>query len=396
MDGICVQDNIVNFELDSTHVLIAQGTFLSGPLHGSNAGVLDFVQVLHSLTHVNEHVRTSGLGTEAPDLLGQILVPFELLSKETTTSLGVIPRSNKTLINGFRQSFLHGNGLQVDTVMLVGRLGHNSSGRGLAHSLTEGNNWLGNTDRSSTHEVLLQVLQADLQVKLTSTSNNMLTGLLDRADNHRVGLGQTLQTLDQLGKVGGNLGLNRDTHDRGDGELHSLDGVGIDVLLASKGGVLDDVGIETDHSHGVTARNGFHGVLATTHAKHGTLDVLDVQVLLLAWDVVRSHDTDLETGRNLTGEHTTEGVETTLILGGDHLGNVQHKRTILIAVLDGGGVLVIFGTLVQVIETVALGHPRRRQVVHHHLQQSHVGWEPVLHDTLHQGLAAKLLLVALE
>nr|CAB3504498.1 unnamed protein product [Digitaria exilis] len=73
------------------------------------------------------------------------------------------------------------------------------SSSAIAHStngLTEGDNRRGNNNLSTTHEVFLQILQADLKVKLTSSSNNMLTRFLDCTEDHRIRLCQTLQTFD--------------------------------------------------------------------------------------------------------------------------------------------------------------------------------------------------------
>ena len=44
------------------------------------------------------------------------------------------------------------------------------------------------------------------------TCNDVLAGLLDGTLDHRVGLGQPLQALNQLGQVGCHLGLNSHTH----------------------------------------------------------------------------------------------------------------------------------------------------------------------------------------
>jgi hypothetical protein len=46
MDSIGVQGDIVNVEADSTDVLVAEHSLLSGPLETSDAAVLDLRQVL--------------------------------------------------------------------------------------------------------------------------------------------------------------------------------------------------------------------------------------------------------------------------------------------------------------------------------------------------------------
>ena len=53
--------------------------------------------------------------------------------------------------------------------------------------------------------------------------------------------------------------------------------------------------------------------------KEADLDVLEVEVVLLAGHVVGSHDADLLTTRDGSSKDTTKGVEATLVGGGDHL-----------------------------------------------------------------------------
>ena len=64
--------------------------------------------------------------------------------------------------------------------------------------------------------VLFQVLQADLQVELAGTSDDVLAGLLDHALHHGVGLSQPLEALNELGQVSGVPGLDGHAHHRGD------------------------------------------------------------------------------------------------------------------------------------------------------------------------------------
>jgi hypothetical protein len=70
VDGIRVQDNVVNFKLDTAHVFFSHDTFFRRPLEGGDARILDFVDVLNPFTHIDDQVRTSGVRTKAPDLLG--------------------------------------------------------------------------------------------------------------------------------------------------------------------------------------------------------------------------------------------------------------------------------------------------------------------------------------
>ena len=69
-------------------------------------------------------------------------------------------------------------------------------------------------------------LQANFQVELTSTSDNVLTGLGNPGLDTGVGLGETLKTFDKLGEIRSVLDFDGDLDDRGDRELHDLHVVG--------------------------------------------------------------------------------------------------------------------------------------------------------------------------
>ena len=277
--------------------------------------------------------------------------------------------------------------------MLVGRLGESSDARLAGDSLTVLDDGVGHTE-GNTGVVLLEILQADFQVQLTGTGNDVLTGVGDVGQDARVGLGKTLKTLNKLGKILGVLDLNGALHDGGDGELHNLEVVG--SLVGGEGTRLEQELVNTDKTENVTGGDILDGLDETAHHENGTLDSLDEQVLLLARGVVRTLDADLKTGTDGTGENTTESVETTLIGSGHHLGDVQHEGTLGVAVTDGDGVLVIVGTLVESLHTVLLGSDGRRKVENHHLEQSVGSGKELAHDNLEELLALKILLVAGE
>ena len=77
------------------------------------------------------------------------------------------------------------------------------------------------------------------------------------------------------------------------------------------------------------------------------LDRFLVEILLLARDVVGSHDPALLSSGDLASKHTAEGVEPSLVGGGDHLTDVHHQRTVGVAGLDGGTGQIVRGSLVQ-------------------------------------------------
>jgi len=197
--------------------------------------------------------------------------------------------------------------------------------RGLAKSLNPGvatdgltvlDDRVGDAERN-TSVVLLKILQADLQVKLTGTSNNVLTRLGDVRENTRVRLGKTLKTFDELRKILGVLDLNGTLHDRGDGELHNLEVVR--GLAGGEGTRLEEELIDTNQAENVTSGHIVDGLGETSHHENGALDSLDEQIVLLSGNVVRTLDADLETRLDGTREDTSESVETALVGSRHHL-----------------------------------------------------------------------------
>jgi len=393
VDGIGVEGNILDVEADRAHGLLGNGTFLGGPLETRDNGILDFVEVLDSLGLVNQQVGTVGVGTEAPNLAGIGDIPAVLVGEDTGTSLEVVTGGDLAGLNGERDLLGQRGGGHVDTVVLVGRLGQGSHGGVTGNGLTVLDDGVRDTERN-TSVVLLEILQANLEMELTGTSNNVLTGGGDEGQDTRVGLGQTLKTLDKLGQIVGVLDLDGALDNGRDGELHDLHVVG--SLGGGKSTRLEQELVNTDETKNVTGGNILDGLGVTTHHENGTLDRLDEQVLLLARGVVGALDADLETGTDGTGEYTTEGVETTLVGGGDHLGDVQHENTLGVTVADGDGGLIIRGTLVESLHAVLLGGGGRGKVENHHLEESVSGRKELAHDGLEELLLLELLLVTSE
>lgn len=192
-DRIHAYRDIKNVDTDTTHVLLSTDTLLRCPLEGSNARILDFVQVLYTLSDINEHVRASRLGTETPDLSCIGDIPAVLVSEDTGTDFVIITRVDLAALNSKRELLLDGHSLAVETVVLVLRLGkRNNRGLGL-DSLTVRDdgvrNLEGNTSvvlleilytlaislRYKTHEINITNLETDFQVEFTSTGNDVLS-----------------------------------------------------------------------------------------------------------------------------------------------------------------------------------------------------------------------------
>ena len=316
-----------------------------------------------------------------------------LISKETGTGLDIVTWGD---LSGFNQvGNLLGEGLSdhVDTVVLVGRLGESSDARLGGDSLTVGDDGVGDAEWD-TSVVLLEILQANLQMELTSTSNNVLTGLRDVSQDTRIGLGEALKTLNKFWQILGVLDLNGATDNRGDGELHDLQvvsGVG-----GGKSTRLQQELINTNETKNVTSWHIVNGVDLATHHEDGTLNSLDEKIILLAGNVVGTLDADLESRLDGTREDTTESVETTLIGSGHHLGDVEHERALGVTVLDTKAGLIVWGTLVESLSTVVLGSNWGWQVENHHLQHGVGSWQESAHDDLEKSLTLLFAVISGE
>ena len=148
-------------------------------------------------------------------------------------------------------------------------------------------------------------------MELTGTGDDHLTSLGHVRLDTRVRLGQSLETLDQLGQIGRVLALDGDLDDGRDRKLHDLHVVG--GLRGGQGTALEQELVDTDETDNVTGGNVLDGLDVTTHHQDGPLDGLDERVVLLSGDKVGSLDSDLGTGLGGTGKDSTEGVESTLV-----------------------------------------------------------------------------------
>lgn len=392
VDGVGVEGNIVDVPSDTSAVFIAENTFLGSPSESGDNGVLDFVKVLDSLGDVDAKVRSGVLvRAEAPDFTGIGGVKVEFLSEDTGAGLEFLTTLNLTLIDSLSKSLREGRGSHVETIVLVRGLGQaDLVGLG-GDSFTVGHNRVGGDDLHTRTVLLLEIVQTDLQVQLTGSGDNVLTRLIEGTLNHRIRLGKTLKTFDQLGEIVGVLGLDGDTHDRRYGELHNTDVVSL--VGVGDGTGLQQVLIDTNQTDGVTAGNILDRLDVTSHHQDGTLDVLDEKIGLLARNIVRAHDANLGSGADSSGEDTAEGVETALIGGGHHLGDVEHQRTSGVAVSDGLSAGIIHRSLVQVLNTILLGDNGGRKMVDNHVKESLRSGQPLPHDGLKEGLGVEVLLV---
>jgi hypothetical protein len=393
MDSISVESDIGDVETDSAHSFVAHDTLLGGLLEGRHARVLDLAHELALLGDINEEVGAGGLGAEAPNLLGIIGVPLVLILEDFVADLDILLGVDLLFFDSVGKLVAEGLSSAENTVMLVGRLGEAELGGLIGDGLLVGNDGVTLLELA-LGELLFEILKANLDVELTATGDNVLTRLLGGADDEGVRLGELAEAFNELGEVGGVLHLDGDTHDGGDGEAHNTDAVGI--IVVRDGSLLDEVSINTDETDGVTARDIGDGLNLTSHHEDGTLDVLDVEVSLGSGLVVGAHNADLLSSGDDSGEDTSEGEETATIGGGHHLGDEDHKRSVLVALLDSLTARVIDGAFVKVSGTVALGFLGGGELHDDHLKESLSSVDPLLVDALHEGLESELLLISLE
>lgn len=81
--------------------------------------------------------------------------------------LGIVPRVKATLLHVLGDARLEGASRQVQTVVLVGRLGQTLRAGLGGNGLTVRHDGLRDLYVSAAHVVLLEVLEADLQVELS-------------------------------------------------------------------------------------------------------------------------------------------------------------------------------------------------------------------------------------
>jgi len=128
VDSIGVEGHILDVEPDTSHVLVSQNTLLGGPLEGSLDGVLDFVEVLDLLGHINDHVGSGGVWAEAPDLLGIIGVPLVLVLEHTLSFLLFLLGADLVVLDLLGELVTERGSSAEHSVMLVGGLGETDLG----------------------------------------------------------------------------------------------------------------------------------------------------------------------------------------------------------------------------------------------------------------------------
>lgn len=196
--------------------------------------------------------------------------------------------------------------------------------------------------------VLNEILEANLEVELSGAGDNVLSSLGDPGLNARVGLGETLESFDELGQIVGILDLDGDLDDgrdtgrdernsrqsrarSGARPQHSRELHDLHVVSSLRGGEssrLEQELIDTDETDNVSGGAVLERVDLASHHEHGALNRLDKEVVLLAGDVVGALDANLGSSLDGTSEDTAESVEATLV-GSGNLRRIQSSVTIV-------------------------------------------------------------------
>jgi hypothetical protein len=182
MNSIGVEGNIRDVKAASTEGFVAQDSLLGGLLEGRHAGVLDFAHELALLGNINEQVGAGGFGAETPDLLGIIGVPLVFVLEDLVADLDILLGVDLLIFDGGGKLVSEGSGSAEDTVVLVGRLGEAKLAGGIGDGLLVGNDGVTLLELA-LGELLFEILEANLDVELTATGDNVLTILLSGADD---------------------------------------------------------------------------------------------------------------------------------------------------------------------------------------------------------------------
>lgn len=248
--------------------------------------------------------------------------------------------------------------------MFVGRFRH-ADNVGLSDdSFLVGNDRLRLDDRAVS-VIFFEILEANFDVELSATSNNMLTSrFFSGADNEWVRLREFLKTINEFWEITGVLDGNCDSNDWRDGIFHGSDGVSIGVI--SDGTSLEDKLIDTNETDSVTTRNVWNVFSGSSLHNEGSLEGLFMAVILLSWDIVRSKDSNLLRSSNSSGEDSTESNESTFIGGRNHLGDVHHKGSLGVTSSHRLSNDIILRTFVEIRSSVLLSLTGGREMENHH------------------------------
>ena len=244
VNSVSVEFAVDDVESHSSHVFFTEDTLLGGPLEGRNNRFFDFVHVLDSFGDIDDHIGSLVVRTEAPYFGGLFLVPIKFFTKSFSSCLDVHSGRDIAIFDKVGEVCMERKTGSVNSVVLILRLGHARLAGFFSHSFFICDDGV-ISDNFALSIILFKIVEADLNVEFTTTSNNVFTALVILTEDQGVRFGQFLETFDQLGEICRVLRLDRDSHHRGDGVFHASDGMRFRVVNASDGSGLDEILIDT-------------------------------------------------------------------------------------------------------------------------------------------------------
>jgi len=263
----------------------------------------------------------------------------------------------------------------------------------LSDGFLVGNDWV-SLLKVALGVLLDKIFKADLKMELTATGNNVFTRFLSVAEDEWVRLGEFLETLNKFWEIGGVLDIDGDSDDWRYRVFHDSDVVCI--FGSGNSTLFEEVLIDTDKTDSVTAWDIWDSLDFTSHHDDGSLDVFNVQIVLGSWDVVWSLDSDFLSGGDGTSEDSTESVESTFIVGWDHLGDEDTEGSFFVAFINRFISFISLWTFIKIGGSVLLGLNWGWQFKDDHFKKSFSGVDPLLEDVLHEMLSLELSLVRFE
>jgi len=122
VDSIGVEGNIMDVESASSHVLFSHGSLSRGPLEGSFDGIFDFLEILNSFGHINKHIWSSCVWSEAPNLFSIIRIPLVIVLEMLCSFFHILFVRDLTFFNFVRKIIIKWLSVDMESVVLVWRL----------------------------------------------------------------------------------------------------------------------------------------------------------------------------------------------------------------------------------------------------------------------------------
>ena len=122
VDSICMEGDIMDVESASSHVLFSHGSLSSGPLEGSFDGIFDFLEILNSFGHINKHIWSSCVWSEAPNLFSIIRIPLVSVLEMLCSLFHILFVRDLSLFNFIRKLVIKWLSVDMESVVLVWRL----------------------------------------------------------------------------------------------------------------------------------------------------------------------------------------------------------------------------------------------------------------------------------